>query len=97
MDNYIIKLKKPFAFEGTEYKELDLNGLEDLTAADLMKAHKEYKAAEGTSALPEMEYGYIFRLAAMAAELPLELFLELPAPDAVQVKVTVSNFLAGTD
>lgn len=97
MESRIIKLKKPFEFEGEKYEEINLDGLEELTAADLIKVQKEYKAAEGTVAVPETEYGYLLRLAALVAQLPLELFLELPAADGFAVKIAVSTFLTGTD
>ena len=33
-DELVIKLKKPYTFERVEYKEIDLRGLRELTAAD---------------------------------------------------------------
>ena len=34
----IIKLAKPYVFEGTEYGEIDLNGLDKLTVQDAIDA-----------------------------------------------------------
>ena len=39
-ESLVIKLKKPYKFEGKEYTEIDLSGLEDLSAADMISVNK---------------------------------------------------------
>lgn len=42
-DELVIKLKKPYTFEKVEYKEIDLRGLRELTAADMIAINKRMK------------------------------------------------------
>ena len=41
------RFKKPYSFEGETYTEVDLSGLEDLSAADLCKVGKMVKKIDG--------------------------------------------------
>ena len=55
----VMKLDKPFTFEGQTYTEVDLSGLEDTTAADLQAVGrfvtKKNPAAEFFERLPAKE------------------------------------------
>lgn len=86
-----IVFKNPYHFEGTEYKEIDLSGLETMTGAELIAAQRMLD--KSNVLLPEADYQYVLSLAAKAASLPIEFFNGLPAHDAVMVKMTVSGFL----
>lgn len=92
-EDYVIKLKKPFQFEGEEHKEIDLNGLENLTGSQLLAAEKRYNASGAVSIMPEMTTGYAFIIAGMASGKPVEFFEAMPAKYALTVKNVVLNFL----
>lgn len=93
----LVKLSKPYHFEETEYTEVDLSGLKNLTGADLCAAQRNLSSSGSSSVVPETDYIYTMFLAARAAQLPIEFFEGLPAPDVVFVKNVVSHFLFGKD
>jgi hypothetical protein len=93
MDNeYLIQFKKTFIFEGREYTELDLSGLDGMTAKDLIDAERQFAAKGQVAAINEMNMGYICIVAAKASKLPVEFFEKLPANEAIKVKNTVTGF-----
>ena len=75
----VMKLDKPFTFEGQTYTEVDLSGLEDTTAADL-QAVGRFVTKKNPAANPH---------------LPLEFFERLPAKEAIKLKGIVVGFLYG--
>lgn len=96
--NLVIKLKKPYLFEGKEYTEIDLTALEDLTAADMIALENQYdKRHPGINVMPEVKLGYAMMMAARALKQPVEFFNGLTQRDAVKVKTRVVNFLFGSD
>ena len=96
-----LKLKKPFTFEGKEYKEVDLSGLEDLTCDDVVDIQKKYFKMVGkdVSALDtvmlEGNLEYARFIAAEVSHLPLEFFKRLPGSNAGALKTLVLNFFHG--
>lgn len=92
MSDYLIKFSGTYRFEGQEYREIDLAGLEDLTAADLIEADKAFIASGQVAALNEMSLGYACIIAAKVSAKPVEFFQGLPAKDAISVKSVVTNF-----
>lgn len=98
-DSLIITLKKPYTFEGKDYTEIDLSGLENLNASDMIKVNKRMNRASGGSSelLPEFSLEYALYLASIATKLPVEFFLNLPPRVALKVKTRVTGFLFGTD
>lgn len=99
MNELKLVLKKPYKFEGEEYMEIDLTGLESLNGNDLQDADKESAVVNGASVSPvkEMELGYCLVLAAKAAKKPVEFMKLLPAPLAIAVKNKVTGFLYGSE
>lgn len=93
----ILKLAKPYKFEGTEYTEVDLHGLEDTTAADLSAVGKILAKQGVVSPMPEMTMDFSQYLAARVAKKPVEFFQGLPAREAVKLKNIVTGFLYGED
>lgn len=94
----VIKLKKPFKFEGKEYTEIDLSGLEDLRASDMIAVNKRMqRTAQGIDVMPEVSLEYACELAAKGARLPVEFFMSLPPKEAMKVKNRVMGFLFGSD
>jgi hypothetical protein len=96
-ESLLIKFKKPYKFEGKEYTELDLSGLEDLRASDMIAVNKymQRTAATAVDVMPEVSMEYACVLASKAAKLPVEFFTSLPPREAMKVKNRVMGFLFG--
>lgn len=90
---YIIKFNAPYTFEGTEYKEIDLSGLEELNTNDLANADRIFIQKGLTDPIKEINVTYCIIIAAIASKKPLEFFEKLKAPDAIKIKTAVSGFL----
>lgn len=96
--NMIVKFKKPYHFEGKEYTELDLSGMEDMTGADMIAVNKiMQRTSAGIDVMPEVSVEYAFYFTARAAKLPVEFFTSLPPKEAIKVKNCVMGFLFGSD
>lgn len=94
----IIKLKKPFKFEGKEYTEIDLTGLENLQASDMIAVNKRMqRTSQGIDVMPEVTLEYACELAARGSKMPVEFFMALPPKEAMKVKNRVMGFLFGSD
>ena len=96
-ESLILKFRRPYQFEGQEYTELDLSGLEDVTAGTLENIGKILaKKSPGLNpATIEMEMGYCELLAARVTGKPLEFFQRLPGRDAIALKSKIVGFLYG--
>lgn len=88
----IVKLAKPFKFEDSEYTEIDLTALEDLSAGQLCKAEKQFEQSGSFSALKELNLEYCLTVAALVTKQPIEFFKALPAKEAHKVKQVVSSY-----
>ena len=95
----MLRFAKPYKFGGMEYTEVDLSGLEDVTAGVLENVGKiAAKKNPGMNpALQEMSLTFCTCLAQRVAKLPLEFFTGLPAKEAIKLKALVTNFLYGGD
>ena len=51
-NKYLIKFRKPFIFEDETYKEIDLSGLEDLSAKDMIQAQRTMERSGSINVLP---------------------------------------------
>lgn len=91
-NDFIIEFKEPYNFEGKEYKELDLSGIQELTADDLCNAQKMLTDMGTVVTMPEIDYTYNLILAAKATKLPLEFFKALPGRYAAKIKVMVTGY-----
>lgn len=97
-ESMVIKFKKPYYFEGKEYAELDLSGMEDLQASDMIAVNKYMqRTSAGIDVMPEVSLEYACVLASKAAKLPIEFFTSLPPREAMKVKNRVMGFLFGSD
>lgn len=98
-EDLILRFAKPYKFGGQEYTEVDLSGLEDVTAGVLESVGKiTAKKNPGMNpALQEMSLTFCTYLAQRVAKLPLEFFTGLPAKEAIKLKAMVTNFLYGGD
>lgn len=95
----VIKFKKPYRFEGKEYTEVDLSGLDDLQASDMIAVNKYMQRTSGgvIDVMPEVSMEYACVLASKAAKLPIEFFTSLPPREAMKVKNRVMGFLFGSE
>lgn len=88
-----IKLSRAYNFEGEKISELDLNGLEDLTGADMIAISRMMKKRGNTDASPELTMEFAFFAAMHATGKPLEFFYALSMKDSMKVKARVNYFL----
>ena len=93
----VIDLGKPYKFEGQEYTEVDLSGMEDMTAGDLCAVAKLANRELGVTPIPEMTLPYAMYMAARASHKPVEFFKGLPPVEAMKLKNLVTGFLYGGD
>lgn len=98
-EDLVLRFAKPYKFGGVEYTEVDLSGLEDVTAGVLESVGKiTAKKNPGMNpALQEMSLTFCTYLAQRVAKLPLEFFTGLPAKEGIKLKAMVTNFLYGGD
>lgn len=98
-EDLVLRFGKPYKFGGQEYTEVDLSGLEDVTAGVLESVGKivSKKAPGLNPALLEMSMQFCNYLAQRVAKLPLEFFTGLPAKEAIKLKTMVTGFLYGGD
>ena len=91
--SFIVKFTRPHIFEGKEYKELDLSGLDDLTAEDLSYCERMFSAGQNADLIKETNLTYCLLIAHKATGLPIEFFKTLKAGNAIKIKNVVSAFL----
>lgn len=93
----ILRFAKPYRFEGAEYSEVDLTGLENMSAGDLCAVGKLVARSLGATPVPELTVDYAVYMAARASGKPVEFFQRLPAKEAIKLKNLVTSFLYGGD
>ena len=87
-----LKLSKEYDFEGQKIGEIDLSGLDNLTAADMIQANK---VLTNNGTVSVLEYDLI--IAAGALKMPIEFFKQLKPKDALALKNRVTSFLFGEE
>lgn len=92
-----VKFSKPYRFEDETYKEIDLSGMDNLTAEDMIAADKYLARNGNVTVMPEMSLEYACFIASKATDLPVEFFRRLPPKDAIKVKNRVTNFFYSED
>lgn len=93
MEDLKIIFKKSYNFEGKEYKEVDLSGIENLSTKDLIEADKQFNLSGQMAMMNEMTTGYSCIIAAKGTKMPVEFFENLPAGEGLKVKNKVMGFL----
>lgn len=91
----LVKFTKPYTFEGKTYTGIDLAGLEDLTAKDMIEAEKYLQRSGAVTVTPEMTMEYVTFIASRVSGQPLEFFIALSSKDAIRVKNKVTGFFYG--
>ena len=79
-NQYLLKLNHPYVFEGKEYAEIDLAGLDKLTVQDAINAQRQLFNEREPAAmlLCETTTAFVRILAAKATGLPIEFFKLAP-------------------
>ena len=92
-ESLVLKLTRPYVFEGKTYEELDLSGLEDVTAGTLENVGRQVsKKNPGINpAVLEMSTPFCHMLAGRVAKLPLEFFLSMPVDQLNEYAETASD------
>lgn len=96
-DSALIKLSRTYDFEGEKIKTIDMSGLENITANDMIKANKVLNNNGTVTVLPETNLEYTLIIAASASGLPIEFFKTLVPKDAMKVKNRVTSFFFGEE
>ena len=91
----VLRLSKPYVFDGQTFTEVDLSGLEDATGADLIAVERSLKKRGIVDPLMEMSSPLAAAMAARMTGKPEEFYTGLPIRDMVRVKTAVSGFLYG--
>ena len=93
----VVTFGKPYTFEHKTYESIDLSGLDNLTAEDMIAADKYLTGNGNFSPMPEMSLEYAVYIASVATGLPVEFFRHLPPKDAIKVKNRVTSFFYAED
>lgn len=96
-NDLIITLKNPIMFEGQQYDKIDLTGLNDIKAKDMIDINRRMAKAGNTDSTQELTLEYAINMANIATGLPLEFFEMLPPRVAVAIKGRVVGFLFGRE
>ncbi len=93
----VLKLSKPYVFEGQTCTEIDLGGLEAVTAGTLERVGKTIlQQSPGLNpAMMEATLPFCVELAVRVTGKPYEFFRGLPVRDGMRLKALISNFLYG--
>lgn len=94
-ERIIVKLEKPYVFEGVEYSEIDLTGLNRMTIQDAIDAQRRMFGEQEVAAavLCETTTAFARTLAVKATELPVEFFKLMPRGVAKRVTIAVRSHL----
>lgn len=93
----LVKFIKAYRFEGKDYTEVDLSGMDGLSAEDMIAADRYLTRSGSFSVMPEMTLEYACFIAARASKQPIEFFRGLPPKDAIKVKNRVTSFFYSED
>lgn len=91
----VVKFGKPYNFEGTEYTEIDLAGLDKLTINDAVKAQLQLLGEQevATAILCETTTAFARVIACKATGLPIEFFKLMPRGAARAVRQAVQTHI----
>ena len=82
----ILHFAEPDKYEGKEYNEIDLSGLKDITAMDMIEAQRYMSDKGSFTVLPEMTLEYACFMAARKTGKDIGFFLGLSAKNAIKLK-----------
>lgn len=91
----VVKLNRPYVFEGKEYHEIDLSGLDKLTIQDAIDTQRQLFGEQEVAAavLCETTTAFARTIAAKATEQPIEFFKLMPRGVSRRVAAAVRGYL----
>ncbi len=91
----IVTFAKPYVFEGTEYHEIDMTGLDKLTIQDAIDTQRQLFGEQevATAVLCETTTAFARNIAAKASGLPIEFFKLMPRGAMKRIAAEVRNYL----
>lgn len=89
----VIILKKPIKFEGELYSKIDLSGLRDIKAADMVSINRRLTRNGNVDTNQELTLEYALYMAHMVTGKPMEFFDQIPPYAAMALKSCVISFL----
>ncbi len=92
-DFWVIPLKTPIRFEGETYTRIDLTGLHDIKAADMIAINRRMTRGGNVDSTQEFTLEYALNMANIVTGLPLEFFDQLPPYAAMAIRGRVTSFL----
>ena len=93
----IFKLKKSVVFEGNEYTQFDLSGLEELSGEEYGSLLKQAENLDGADMVPEKSLTFAYLAAAKVTGLPYDFFKKLSAKDTARLRYTIGSFFLSED
>lgn len=92
----VIELKRPYTFEGKEYTEIDISGLDRLTIQDAINAQRKLFGERETASvvLCETTTAFAREIAAKATGLPIEFFKFAPRGLSKQIAATIQGYIS---
>lgn len=90
------KLNQSFKYDGKEITELDLSGLLDLNARDLVDIDREMTRRGFTGARTELTRQYAMLVAARCVKKPWDFCDRMSARDSIRLKEYVVTFFYAT-
>lgn len=90
-ENGVMRLERPYSFQGQTYTEVDLSGVAELNSMNASEA--ENRLARAGFMVTETSFNYLFAciLASMATGLPEEFFTGLPLCETLKLKNAVNE------
>ena len=85
----IVKFAKPYSFEGTEYTEVDLSGMDKLTIQDMIDIQKSLANELASLAALEATTSFAQEMATKASGKPVEFFKLMPRAKIKQVQTAM--------
>jgi hypothetical protein len=92
-ETYVVKLTKPFMFEGQEYDSVDLSGLDKLTIQDAIEVQGQLLSEAASTLLCETTTAFAMAIASRATGKPIEFFKMMPMGAGRQVRRQVQKYL----
>lgn len=83
---------KTYKFEGKEIEKVDLAGMENVTASDMIAVNRVMAVNGSPSYNQELSMEYALRMAARVSGIPYEFYEKLNMSDAFKVRRIVQSF-----
>lgn len=85
-DSFIISLRNPIDYEGERHDRIDLSGLHEIKAADMITVNRRLTRSGNIDSSQEISLEYALHMAHIATGMPFEFFEQLPPYAALAVK-----------